>query len=340
MEPCNQSFGESFPSNNTCTKEIPLFLTYFYMVVVALMATIVIIPSAMVINVIWWIKELHKKYYFFVACLLATNIVSVIIRSVGQYVIMILYLFGMNSDSASVVLQVLVFPLFVLSRFVTITMPITIAIERMIVIGFPYRHRSIMTTKTVIGILTMLWGVSLVLSVIISIVMPVDVVWPFALVYLNAYLAVLFVFLRLTSSVLITIANVFLYYQVWVSNRKAKENERLGNEEETKKFEKLIQLLRMQIKPTITLLLVGGIDVIGNVLIATIFTMIFTFSTEPYTSYYLAFLMHPLISSLSLCHPLVYGFYMKKIRNRLPKCPCPRLWNTQRSKVVRLHQRY
>ena len=126
---------------------------------------------------------------------------------------------------------------------------------------------------------------------------------------------------------------------MWVSNRKAKENERLGNEEEAKKFQKLIQLLRMQMKPTITLLLVGGIDVIGNVLISFMFGIIRTFSTEPNVSYYLAFLMHPLFASLSMSHPLVYGFYMKKIRNRLPKCPCPRLWNTQRSKVVRLHQR-
>ena len=290
MEPCNQSFGESFPSNNTCTKEIPLFLTYFYMVVVALMATIVIIPSAMVINVIWWIKELHKKYYFFVACLLATNIVSVIIRSVGQYVIMILYLFGMNSDSASVVLQVLVLPLFILCRMMTIILPGVVAIERMIVIGFPYRHRSIMTTKTVIGILATVLGVSLILSVTSTIVVPADVMWPLALVHFNTYVRLLIILLRLTSAVFITIVNIFLYYQVWVSNRKAKENERLGNEEEAKKFEKLIQLLRMQMKPTITLLLVGGIDIIGNVLISFMFGIIRTFSTEPNTSYYFAFL--------------------------------------------------
>ena len=53
--------------------------------------------------------------------------------------------------------------------------------------------------------------------------------------------------------------------------RKAIENEKLGNEEETKKFVKLIQLLCSQVKPTNTLLLVGGIDVIGNVLITVMF---------------------------------------------------------------------
>ena len=213
MEPGNQSSGESFPSNNTCTDEVPLFLTYFNMVVVALMAIIVIIPSAMVINVICWIKELHKKYYFFVACLLTANIVDVIIRSIGQYMIMILYLFDMNSDSASVVLQVLVLPLFVLCRMMTIILPGIVAIERMIVIGFPYRHRSIMTTKTVIGILATVLGISVILSVTSTIVVPADVMWPLALVYFNTYVRLLIILFRLTSAVFITIVNIFLYYQ-------------------------------------------------------------------------------------------------------------------------------
>ena len=141
----------------------------------------------------------------------------------------------------------------------TIILPGIVAIERMIIIGFPYRHRSIMTTKTVIGILATVLGISVILSVTSTIVVPADVVWPLALVYFNTYVRLLIILFRLTSAVFITIVNIFLYYQVWVSNRKAKENERLGNEEEAKKFQKLIQLLRMQMKSTITLLLVGGI---------------------------------------------------------------------------------
>ena len=181
----------------------------------------------------------------------------------------------------------------------------------------------------------------MILTVMIAIFVSVDVVWPLALVKYDATIAPFFVLPRITSTVFIVIANSFLYYKVYESNRKAKENERLGNEEEVRKFEKLIRLLRMQMKPTITLLLVGGIDVIGNVLISFLFTMLFTSSADPNTFHYLAqFLMDPLITSLSVCHPLVYGYYMKKIRNRLPKCACPRLWNTQRSKVVRLHQHH
>ena len=159
--------------------------------------------------------------------------------------------------------------------------------------------------------------------------------------YYDATVAPYVVFLRLTSTVFIIVVNSFLYYKVYESNRKAKENERLGNEEETKKFQKLIQLLRMQMKPTITLLIVGGIDVIGNVLISFAYTTI-KVSTEPNTSFYLEqFLMYPISVSLLICHPLVYGLYMKKICRRLPSCvSCPNMCTTQHSRVVTLHQQY
>ena len=342
MEPYDQSSGESFPLNNTYNIEVPFYVTYLNMVIIPVMATVVITPSVMVINVIGWTKELHTRYYYFIASLLGTDIVSITVRSISQCVIMILYLLGSNSDSAQVVLQASIFPLFTLIHLITIMLPITIAIERMIVIGYPYRHRSILTTRTVFGILAAVLGVSVTLTAMITIVVSVDVVWPLGLVYYDATVAPFVVFPRLTSAIFIIVANSFLFYKVYESNRKAKENERLGNEEEAKKFEKLIQLLRMQMKPTITLLLVGGIDVIGNVLISFMYTTI-KVSTEPNTTFYLEqFLMYPISVSLLLCHPLVYGVYMKKIRGRLPRCvSCQNLCNAQRSsRVVRLHQRH
>ena len=46
----------------------------------------------------------------------------------------------------------------------------------------------------------------------------------------------------------------------------AKENQRLGNEEEAKIQNKLLQEIQAQAKATITLFLVGGIDVVTHVL--------------------------------------------------------------------------
>ena len=166
-----QSFNKSYPSSNI-EASVLVYITYFNMVLISVMATIVITPSVMVINVIWWTKELYTRYYFFVANLLATDIVSITVRSISQYPIMILYLLGLNSDSAQVVLQSFhCSPI----HLMTIILPVIVVIEHMIVIGFPYHHRSIMINETIIGILAAMLGVSLTFTVPIIIVVSVYV---------------------------------------------------------------------------------------------------------------------------------------------------------------------
>ena len=101
--------------------------------------------------------------------------------------------------------------MFVIFRLMNILLPITIAMEHVIVIGFPYRHRSIMTTKMVIGILAVMWGVSFILTIMVTILVPIDVVWPLGTI--NTHITVLpfFAVPRLTSAVCIIVANVFLH---------------------------------------------------------------------------------------------------------------------------------
>jgi len=74
--------------------------------------------------------------------------------------------------------------------------------------------------------------------------------------------------------VFILVVNVFLQYKITISNRKARENQKLGNEEEEKRFRKLVQQLQAQTKVTITLLFIGGIDVIANMLILLLYVVI------------------------------------------------------------------
>ena len=180
MECCNESSSQSLPSNATHAKEeVPLFVTYLNMAVILMLTIMVIYPAVIVINVIWKTRELHTKYYFFVANLLAVDVTAMIFRAIMQYLIAISYLLDLNSGSSVVVIRLVIFPIFTLFHLMTILLPITLAIERIIVIGFPYRHRSIMTTTTVIGILGAMWGVSLITTIMVTIVVPVDMVWSF-----------------------------------------------------------------------------------------------------------------------------------------------------------------
>ena len=337
----DQSYNESFPLTATATEEeVPLLVTFLNMVVIIMVTIVVIIPALMVLNVIWWTRELHTKYYFFVANLLVTNMASIIVESILQYAIMIIYLLNASSNSAAVVLKWTILFLRTVFHLMIVMLPITVAAERLIVIGFPYRHRSIMTTKRAGSMLAAMWGLSTVLAGIITAIVPVDIVWPLALVDWGPTYLPFILIPRLTSAVFIVVANAFLHHEVTVSNRKAKENERLGNEEEAKKFKKLGQLFKAQSKATITLLLVGGIDVIANMLIPLTYVVI-SITVEPSMKVYIEqFFLYPLKSALLLSHPLVYGLYMKKIRRRLPSCTahcqCP--WTIRQSRVITLHQ--
>ena len=180
MESHNQSFNRSTSSSDTL--EIPLFATYLNMVILLMVVLIVMTPAVMVIRVICTTKELHTKYFFFVANLLVTNIINIIVKSVLQYVIMILYLCGLDSDSTSVIIKRSILPLHTILQFMTILLLITLAVNRVVVMASPYHHRYIMTKKAVAGILAAMWGLSAILTVTITIVVSVHIGWPLAVI--------------------------------------------------------------------------------------------------------------------------------------------------------------
>ena len=51
----------------------------------------------------------------------------------------------------------------------------TLAIERMIVIAFPYHHKDIMTTKTVASMLAVMWGTAAILAAIMITIGLIDI---------------------------------------------------------------------------------------------------------------------------------------------------------------------
>ena len=71
-----------------------------------------------------------------------------------------------------------------------------------------------MTTKTAIGILAMMWSLSFILTTLITITVPVNVMWPLALIRFDGIIAQFFALPRLTAATLIAAANVFLQYKV------------------------------------------------------------------------------------------------------------------------------
>ena len=340
MEFHNQSFNlSSFVNNSTGTEEVPVIATYLSMVIILMATIIVIAPTIMIINVIWQTRELHNKYFFFVANLLGTIAIGVIFRSVLQYLVMILYLLKLNSHYVGVIVKWVYLTLSLLFYLVDILLPISLAAERMIVIAFPYRHRSIMTTKMVAGILAAVWGLSAILTITSTIVVPVDLLWALAVNRWDMSIFPYLVIPRLISVISITVVNILLQYKITITARKAEENKRLGNEEE-KRFDKLVKTFRTQFKTTITLFLVGGIDVIADILLPIMYVAI-GFMIDPSKHIYIGrFLVYPIEIGVMLSQILIYGLYMRKIRKRLPNwITCHGLWIIRHNRVGVLHQR-
>lgn len=336
----NQSFSGTFSSNDDLFGDIPLYVTFLSMAGVLITFLIVVIPALIVLNIIWWTKELHTKHFFFVTNFLVTIIANKTVRSVLQFVIFILYLLDSDSDSVGAVLRWLAIPVWVTLYFMTILLPITLAAERTIVIVYPYRYRSIITNKTSAMALAGVWGISAVLTIIVTLFVPVKIVWPMALFIWHPAVYPIVLVPRLISAVFIIAANAILQHQITVSNRKAAENQRLGNEEEAKRFTKLVQMLQAQAKCTLTLSVVGGIDVVATILLPIMYTIIEVSADPSQKLYLLKFLLHPIQFCAFISHPLIFAFGVKKIRNRLPRCMMfHRRWTVRRTKVTVIRQR-
>ena len=175
----------------------------------------------MIINVIWQSRELHKKYYFFIAYSLATSVIFVIFTNILIYLTIILYLLGLNSNSAVTVLKWLGIAPFMLLYLMSILSPIPVAID---VIAFPLRHRSIMTNKTVARMLAPMWGTAAIVSIMIVALVPIDIDWSLAVIRLHPTFHAIVAVPRLTSIICIMAANAILQYKITISNRKAAEN--------------------------------------------------------------------------------------------------------------------
>ena len=192
-----------------------------------------------------------------------------------------------------------------------------------------------MTTKTIAGMLAVMWGTAAILATAMIAIESIDIIWSQALVVYHYTSLPFFAVPRLSLIVSIVVANVFLQYKITISNRRVKENERLGNEEEVKKSKKLLQEVRAQAKTTITLFVVGGIDVAASILLPIVYVLI-GILVGPDNYYIFQLLTHPLEACVLLSHPLLYGFYMKKIRRRLPLCTT---FNCHRQWIIHRHNR-
>lgn len=171
MESFNQSFTRSQPLD-IFNVEVLLFATYFRMLLVLVVAILIITPSVIVVHITKKTEALHMNYYFLVANLLVTDILYLAYKLITDYLIIIVYLLDLNTVAVGEVLFWLTAPLSMTLFALTNSLFITLATERVVVIGFPYRHRSIMTKNVVRG---MVVATRLVSAILIAVTIAVAI---------------------------------------------------------------------------------------------------------------------------------------------------------------------
>ena len=318
--------------SNHSNQTIPLYLTYIKLFGLTVGVPLVTIPALIVIAIIVKNRQQRNiRNIFFVNFLIADIVFALIHWSIGSTMI-IPYLFdfpNLNCTIAHMLIRISVLA----SRIMFL--PITI--NRFIGVAFPFSHKRIMNTKTIIAIISCLWLFILLVSYIsrvdnFELILAFGECQPKQTSRLTGLVTVASL---ITSIVIITTTSIYLRYRIIKSNRFFHSVKRSAAEERKSiKAGRLVEVLQEQLKPTLSVFIAGGIDGAFSLLMAIIIitTIIFMPSTFLYVK---QLVLIPLQYCQSVSHSLVYGFRDKDIRKKLLNLI---KFNQKHSKVVVLNR--
>ena len=290
------------------------------------------IPALIIIAIIVKNRQQRNTHKIFFVNLLIADIGFALTHwSIGSTMI-ILYLFdfpNLNCRIAHMLIRISVLA----SRLMFL--PITI--NRFINIAFPFSHKRIMNTKTVVAIISSLW-LSVLLVSYISKVDHFELVLAFGECQpkrTSRLTSLVTIGTMIISIVVITTTSIYLRHRIIKSNRFVHSVKRSAAEEQKSiKAGRLVEVLQEQLKPTLSVFIAGGIDGAFSLLAAIIIvtTLMFMPSTFPYVK---QLVLIPLQYCQSMSHSIVYGFRDNSIREKLFNFI---KFNQKRSKVIILNR--
>ena len=220
----------------------------------------------------------------------------------------VLYLLGVNVD-VDCNLILIPFMLLVLANKL---MFIPLCVDRFIHIAFPFSYKHIVTNKAITITIITLWMVAMMISISLYINEPLDYI-PSAGIckptQTNNPGTLILLLCFIISVVLITITNIYLRQRIIKSNNFFHSVKRSAAQEgKSIKAGRLAEILQEQVKPTLAVFRVGGIDAALDILIALITAMLFVFSLSSTMIYIVTVLIAIPIQYLqSANHALIYN---------------------------------
>ena len=197
------------------------------------------------------------------------------------------------------------------------------AVHRFISVAQPFTHHSIMTMRRIILMIIVLWAIPTVLY--ISLGTKIRAVYVPSLggcaILSNLEFIPLFILIIYGSPfLLVTISAVYLRHKIIHVKAYIRDLHQYGmDRSKLSKSQRLKELLTEQVKPTIRVFVVGGMDGLFTLLTAVI-TAFSLYSTPIVHILILQVVSIPLFFLQSLSHALSYGFYNREIRNEMHLC--------------------
>ena len=319
---------------NQTSATVPEYLSYALLCIVLISIPVVVVPALWAIAIIVKNKKLQTNNNIFLINLLLADVGFAVVLLCVDGLLTVLYLLGVNVDVDCRITMTLIMTFVIANKL----MFIPTCVDRFIHIAFPFRYKRIITTKAIMTTIITLWMVTIVTSTILCINMPFEYIpsvgrckptqsnIPILLILLLCYF---------TPIVVITITSIYLRHRIIKSKNffhSVKRNP--AQERKSNKAGRLAEILQEQIKPTMAVFRVGGIDAVLDIFTAIIAAAISLVSPSSTAGFIVTvpLMSYPIQYLQSANHCLVYNV---DIREEMINCIRTR---KKRSKVIILHR--
>ena len=315
---------------------VPLYVSYLKLFV-SLLAMLMMIPTIGVAVVILKDKKLKSKSTFLLN-LLAADVATVLFHWLKNTIFITLYLTGFSIDVNCRLIITPIIVAFMANKLLFIPM----SIDRFIHVAFPFKYKRIMTTKVTVITISSIWLFTFLMSVLVGIGRSAETIPALAackVVKPSIFQRALFVMPMTISIIIIAVTSIYLRYRIIKSNRFFRSVKRNASQQRKAIMAgRLVDKLQEQLKPTLSVFIVGGIDGVFNLLFAIVYAVEAYYNVTPLTHIYIIdFVRTPIQVCQSLSHALSYGIYRDEVWHKLfnyilKLCP------TKRSKVIVLNR--
>ena len=313
----NESMNGSFIEND---QQLSPYAIYFNMTVLILGTPTVILAALLMIYIIMKKKRLQTKNNIFLINLFISDILLVFTHCSinGTLILLCLFAVDVDVDCAAIIIPTLIPALANKLCF------LPVVFDRLLFIALPFDYKRVVTNNVVIITICTIWLLVVFLTVVIVISTTTTYLPPlgYCIATGNTLLLRISTAVPQLATVLgVIITSIYFRYKIFKSNKFFKENTYTNTVERRKAISAglLLDTLWKELKPTLSVLIMGGVDGFFNSLVPIIWLGgRLVFIEDPHLrKVYTKVIIILVQFCQSLSHSLTYGIHNRDIRKQL-----------------------